>query len=615
MGASNWDLWNHYHAVVGLLEWYNLTNNQIALDIAVKALDCIYETFKDRSYLVMGGFETNRGIAHGYAMAYQVTGDKKYLNEAQRIIMQDCQDERGWYKCALREEPFYASSSSRWEVLHMIMTLGILYEETGNQEYFTVMERVWQSILKYDIHNDGGFTTNENATGDPYMGGVIETCCSIAWMAFTNEYYKYAKNVVAVDELERSYYNAMLGSLLEDDKYCTYNTPMDGISGSCGGYDGRRVASQRDIAFQYNSGSPDMNCCQANLARGMGQIAEWACLTDGNDLYLNYYGASEINTMVGGYNVTLKVVSSYPVSGNVKVQIAGLKESKDFALMLRIPSWAHGTSLKIGNEIKRTYPGEYYRIDKIWQNGDVIELNIGLDITYLAGERSKAGYTSVYYGPILLTLDKGVDSNYNLNTSLLANEIEKAEVTAGSIRGGILDVNVKVGNSTVKLIDFASAGKRADGSTPTTYWSWIKVDGAPTENSEDYTKLWHGSNKVKVYFGDNIKFEKANYNEGEAVTFKPVAPNGYKVKQVKTRSVNGAVEVVLNQETGEYTFVMPSVNVGVEVEFEENKTVITSSSKPTTSSGCFSSMGADMSIAGIATVASAVIVNKKRRKK
>ncbi len=298
ISVSNWDLWNQYHCITGLLEWHKLTGNADALTVAKKAIDCIYETFKDRSYIVAGGFETNRGIAHGYAQMYQATKDVKYLNEAERIIQNDCMDENGWYKTALRGGHFYQTSSNRWEVLHMIMTLGILYEETGNGEYYNVMSQIWEDILQTDIHNGGGFTTDESAQGDPYREGVIETCCTISWLAFTNEYYKYNKSVAVADEFERSYYNAMLGSLLDTDKYCTYNTPMNGVQGSCGYYDGRRVTSQQDISFQYNSGSPDMNCCQANLARGLGQLSEWAAVSDGDKLYLNYFGNSKIETEV-----------------------------------------------------------------------------------------------------------------------------------------------------------------------------------------------------------------------------------------------------------------------------------------------------------------------------
>ena len=55
IGESNWDLWNHYHCVTGLLEWYGITGSVMAKEVAVAALDCIYNTFKDRSYIVAGG--------------------------------------------------------------------------------------------------------------------------------------------------------------------------------------------------------------------------------------------------------------------------------------------------------------------------------------------------------------------------------------------------------------------------------------------------------------------------------------------------------------------------------------------------------------------------------
>ena len=613
LGASNWDLWNHYHAIVGLLEWYQLTRSQQALEVAINALECIYTTFKDRSYLVMGGFETNRGIAHGYAMAYKVTGRKRYLDEAERIIMQDCQDLNSWYRCALNDREFYQSSSSRWEVLHMIMTLGILYEETGKTEYYTVMENVWQSILKYDIHNGGGFTTNENATGDAYAGGVIETCCTIAWMAFTNEYYKYAKSVVAVDELERSYYNAMLGSLLENDKYCTYNTPMDGISGSCGGYDGRRVSSQRDIAFQYNPGSPDMNCCQANLARGIGQIAEWACLTDNDQLYLNYFGTSEIETLVGGNKVKLKLTSSYPVSGKIAVQIEGLEKDAEFTLKIRIPTWAHGSSVSINGEIKRATPGQYFDLRKTWKNGDKFEINLGMDVTYLVGEKSKTSYTSVYYGPILLTLDKSVNIEYNQDIVFNVEDIENAEISSGSLRGGILDMDINVSGKAVKLIDFASAGKTAGGET-TTYWSWLKVEGAPVKNSDDYTKLWHGTNKNKVYFGDNIISDKALYNVGETVIFSVNEPKGLKLDKVSVTALGEEVDV--SYENGNYSFTMPNDSVEVSVDFVKNEeyqdsSVDSSKENGTDKKGCKSALGVEIPLATLSLGATAIILKKK----
>ncbi len=48
-------------------------------------------------------------------------------------------------------------------------------------------EHFWWSIVKYDRHNNGGFASGEQAQGNPYHQGAIETCCTIAWVATTVE--------------------------------------------------------------------------------------------------------------------------------------------------------------------------------------------------------------------------------------------------------------------------------------------------------------------------------------------------------------------------------------------------------------------------------------------
>lgn len=479
---SNWDLWNHYHCILGLLEWYQITGNQKAFEIAQKALDCVYDTFRNRSYLVRGGFETNRAIAHAYAVMYQVTREDKYLDEAERIIMQDCQDINGWYKNALNGKHFYNSSSPRWEVLHMIMTLNILYEETGEEQYYNVLSYLWNDIAVYDIHNTGGFTTNEAATGNPYMEGVIETCCTIAWSAFSIEFLKCSKDVRVVDEIERSYFNGVLGALLDEDKYCTYNTPMNGVQGTAGGYDGRRVKSQQDISFQYNAGSPDMNCCQANIARGIGQLSEWAALTDKGSLYLNYYGTSTIKTIVNGSSVTIKETTNYPRDGEVKLTITDLEKDTPFVLKLRIPSWSKKGTVVVDGRSYETTPGEYFEIRRTWKNNDEVILNIGIQFTYLLGERSLADYASLYYGPILLTLDQyyqeksGSTVRFNRLLEMDAADFDNVVVNNGNTIGAWLYIDVPHENSFIRLVDFASAGKYNGQSQPSTYYSWLNIN-------------------------------------------------------------------------------------------------------------------------------------------
>lgn len=563
IGTGNWDLWNQYHCITGLLEWYKITGNETALEVAKKAADCIYETFKSRSYLVAGGFETNRAIAHGYAQLYEVTREKKYLAEAERIINEDCQDYNGWYKTALRGGHFYATSSNRWEVLHMIMTLGILYEQTGKTEYYEVLSAVWQDILENDIHNGGGFTTNESANGNPYSEGVIETCCTIAWAALTNEYYKYNKTVAVADELERTYFNALLGSLLDNDKYCTYNTPMNGVRGGSGTYDGRRVASQQDISFQYNSGSPDMNCCQANIARGLGQLSQWAAVTEGNELYLNYFGNCAIETEVGGENVIITESTSYPLDGKINVTVSGLDGEKEFTLKVRVPQWAYGSAVNIDGETRTVKEGEYLELKRNWKNGDAFTLNIARYFTYWTGEAEQTGLTSVYYGPVLLTLDEFYAPGRNQKqTYFSVKDFENAVITSGTAEGCWMFADVESSKGRVRLVDFASAGKYGNESFPSSYWSWLSVTDAPQATSEA-DKKWMNSDKHKVCFGAEVSCPRFMYYEGETVAFKPVQPAGKTIDRVT------APNAVITSRDGTYSFVMPSEEVEITILYKD----------------------------------------------
>ena len=378
---------------------------------------------------------------------------------------------------ALDGKDFYQSPLPRWEALHTIMTLGTLWEITGEEKYYTALENIWWSIAKTDRHNTGGFTSGEAACGDPYNTGAIETCCTIAWMALSSEYLQLSRNSLVADELELSFYNGMIGSLLDGERYTTYNTPMQG---------GVRVASQTDIAFQYNSGSPDFNCCQANVSRGLAELSQWALLTDDNTIYLNYYGETLINAKTpGGQEIVITENTCYPLDGTVSINISGLTADETFGLALRIPSWAMGSTVDSDGKTTEVEGGQYYILSRTWKNGDTVTLTIGMSFHTWTAEVNPT-VASVYYGPILLAAERNPFSN---EAKFSFKDFAKAVIRMDDDGKHWMSFEIESNGEKYSFYDFASAGKFSSYST------WFKMNNIPARKTAQKggSPIWCGT--------------------------------------------------------------------------------------------------------------------------
>ena len=475
-GGANWDVWGHYHIIYGLYQWYKATGNADAMGIATKAADYVIKHFasKANSYVAAGTAQTNMAISHAFAILYQETGNQTYLDEAIKIVDTCWKGPMAgnWLESALAGKEFYEMVApnnpftNRWEALHPLMTLGVLYEATGEARYYTALENLWLSIQKTDRHNSGSFSVGEGACGDPFRIGGIETCCSIAWLGLTTEYLQVSRNSIAADELELGYYNTMMASLLEGSKYVTYDTQMNGSL----------IPATQQLAFQSRPNSPDFSCCQANSARGVGELSQWAVMTDNTGLYWNFYGDADITTKTpSGQTIRMEQNSIYPENGKISISINGLEKSEKFTIWFRVPSWASAYKVKIGEQsFMAKSTGAYLPITGTWANGNKIEIEIGMTFHFWEGANQCAGYTSIYYGPVLLAADTKYGSpNAKINIDDLANaKIYRKDNMLLTV--DTTDANGKA----ITLISFADVGNK--GSS---YRSWLRTEGEIQQNS------------------------------------------------------------------------------------------------------------------------------------
>ena len=399
-----WDAWGHYHIMLGLMMWHDLAADPKALRCAEKIGDLLCARFLGGGKHVadMGSPDQNQAVIHGLCRLYRKTGTSRYLELAEQIVKEFEINGAGDYlRTALDGKEFYATPKPRWESLHAILGLAELHRITGKEEYRRAFEHIWWSIVKLDRHNNGGFSSGEQAVGNPYHGAPIETCCTIAWLATSLEMLRTTGNSIIADEMELSTLNSIVGLHSADGAWCTYNTPMDG----------RRIPSTTDIAFQIRPGSEQLNCCSVNAARGFGMISDWALMVEKakgempTSLILNWYGPSALCAQVDGTKVTLKQETDYPRSGRIELQVSPERPAK-FALKLRIPHWSSQSKVLVNGVETAAQAGTYCTISREWKTDDKVTLDLDFRLRAWVGERECSEKASFYRGPILLVLDR-----------------------------------------------------------------------------------------------------------------------------------------------------------------------------------------------------------------
>ena len=101
-------------------------------------------------------------------------------------------------------------------------------------------------------------------------------------------------------------------------------------------------------------------------------------------MWVNLYGASEVSTDLGdGRIVALRQDTQYPWDGTVELTVTEASGSP-FSLLLRIPAWARGATVTVnGAPGPQAEPGTYCRIERQWQAGDRVELQLPLRVRRL----------------------------------------------------------------------------------------------------------------------------------------------------------------------------------------------------------------------------------------
>lgn len=339
---------------------------------------------------------------------YRETNNKKYLELADIFVtmrgsvsMELHDSVPYWFtgdQCQMKTPLRQETEAVGHAVTGMYLYSGAadVYAETGETELLDALKRIWSSATERKMYVTGalgqchhGAYDDQNMIHEGFIDDYLmpnstaynETCANISNAMFNWRLLGITGEAKHADVIELVLHNsAMVGISPEGDKYF-YANPL------------RMNFGQREYSDHCDcTESPDREayiecfCCPPNLVRTIAQVSAWAySLTDAG-LAVNLFGSNALNTkLLDGSTLRLSQQTDFPWDGKVALKIEECKSAL-FDIQIRIPSWAKGATLSVNGEtIPVVEAGQYTKIERQWQAGDNITLNMPMDIQFVEG--------------------------------------------------------------------------------------------------------------------------------------------------------------------------------------------------------------------------------------
>ncbi|MAM18185.1 MAG: hypothetical protein CME35_04345 [Gramella sp.] len=253
----------------------------------------------------------------------------------------------------------------------------------------------------------GMYGADENARpgyDDPRQG--IETCGVVEQMNSNENLLRITGDTFWADHTEEVAFNTFPATMMPDMKSLRYITSPNMVLNDDQNH---RPGIMNDGPFLMMNPFSS-RCCQHNHGQGWPYMVEnlWMATPD-NGLAAVIYGPSTVSAKVAdGQEVEISTETHYPFEQAIKFSISTSEKGTAFPLYFRIPSWAQEASVNINGTKTETAPeaGKYVKIDRNWQNGDVVTLDLPKKLEMKKWENNHNS-VSVNYGPLSFSLKIG----------------------------------------------------------------------------------------------------------------------------------------------------------------------------------------------------------------
>ena len=387
-GRPVWAPFYTLHKIMaGLLDMHTLAGNAQALDV-LKGM----ARWTGGWVQPLGDYEMQRVLEREYGgmneMLYNLSAVPGGGNERYRYLAHRFDHERFFGPLAAGRDELKGLHANT--NIPKVIGAARRYELLGEARDRRIAEYFWREVTGLRTYCTGGTSNGEGWNAEPGVlaselsGYTQEDCTTYNMLKLTRHVFGWTAESACADYYERALFNGILGSQHPSDGEKLYY-----------------VSLAAGLWKLFGTPTQDYWCCTGTMSEAFSKLGDSIYFHDNAGLWVNLFIASELDWSEKGVRLTQE--TAFPAGGATTLTVRVPRPTR-FAMRVRVPYWAVGRNAATlnGRPLEGfAAPGGYYVLDRVWRDGDRLEVTLPLDL-HVQPMPDDDSLQAFMYGPLVL---------------------------------------------------------------------------------------------------------------------------------------------------------------------------------------------------------------------
>jgi len=372
--ARRYDMWAILLANKALVQYHEVSGDERVLDAVSRSLRALLAGLDRTPLFDWGRFRWFEGLIPVFYV-YERTAEPWLLELAEKLRAQGVD-----YQALYRTDDITVPTPRRglWKWTKHVVNTGMatkaaalswrLDQRPADREFGRSMIEL---LDHYHGQVTGMFSGDECLAGKNPLQGT-ELCAVVEFMYSLEHLFATFGDPWFGDRLEQIAFNSLPATFRPDMWAHQYDQQVNQV----------QCTINPDHLFSTNGPEsnlyglePNYGCCTSNMHQGWPKFAAHLWLkTPDQGIIAAAYAPSRAEFRSGETPVTVTLDTDYPFRETLAITVEPAAAAR-FPLLLRVPAWAEGATVRVGNWPEQTLqPGTLHRIEREWRGPTPVAL-------------------------------------------------------------------------------------------------------------------------------------------------------------------------------------------------------------------------------------------------